>query len=174
MAGLVWDQAERDVKCPRSLAHYACMQRLLIRSWRRAGMLNTGGLGCLIQGVVELKNTGRGTENTFIYSLFRKDVLYLCFIDFKKKAPPFPLVFSVLGDVSSAPTSCSSGSSWQGTPESTTGGPGTRRSPSTPLNTKGYSSTYLAMGFANVRAGTQKSARRFWVPARTLANPIAR
>ena len=25
-----------------------------------------------------------------------------------------------------------------------------------PLNTKGYSSTYLAMGFANVRAGTQK------------------
>ena len=29
--------------------------------------------------------------------------------------------------------------------------------PSMPtLNTKGYSSTYLAMGFANVRAGTQK------------------
>ena len=25
-----------------------------------------------------------------------------------------------------------------------------------PANTKGYSSTYLAMGFANVRAGTQK------------------
>ena len=29
---------------------------------------------------------------------------------------------------------------------------GPRRSP--PLNTKGYSSTYLAMGFADVRAGT--------------------
>ena len=28
--------------------------------------------------------------------------------------------------------------------------------PSCPSNTKGYSSTYLAMGFANVRAGTQK------------------
>ena len=34
--------------------------------------------------------------------------------------------------------------------------------------------SYLAMGFANVRAGTQKTRRRFWVPARTLANPIAR
>ena len=42
------------------------------------------------------------------------------------------------------------------------------------LNTKGYPSTYLAMGFANVRAGTQKRRARFWVPARTLANPIAR
>ena len=37
------------------------------------------------------------------------------------------------------------------------------------FNTKGYSSTYLAMGFANVRAGTW-----YMVPARTLANPIAR
>ena len=59
--------------------------------------------------------------------------------------------------------------------------------PSMPaLNTKGYSSTYLAMGFANVRAGTQKrrganvragtQKRRgvFWFPARTLANLIAR
>ena len=27
-------------------------------------------------------------------------------------------------------------------------------------NTKGYSSTYLAMGFANVRAGTQKRSMR--------------
>ena len=30
------------------------------------------------------------------------------------------------------------------------------------------------MGFANVRAGTQKAPRRSWVPARTLANPTAR
>ena len=42
-----------------------------------------------------------------------------------------------------------------------------REATSPPLNTKGYSSTDLAMGFANVRAGTR-------VPARTLANPIAR
>ena len=41
-------------------------------------------------------------------------------------------------------------------------------------NTKGYSSAYLAMGFANVRAGTQKRRGVFWVPARTLANTIAR
>ena len=32
---LVWDQAERDVKCARSLAHYACMQKFLIESWQR-------------------------------------------------------------------------------------------------------------------------------------------
>ena len=44
----------------------------------------------------------------------------------------------------------------------------------TPANTKGYSSTYLAMGFANVREGTQKRRGGFWVPAQTLANPIAR
>ena len=30
------------------------------------------------------------------------------------------------------------------------------------------------MGIANVRAGTQKRRALFWVPARTLANPIAR
>ena len=28
------DQAERDVKCPKSLQAYACMQKLLIESWR--------------------------------------------------------------------------------------------------------------------------------------------
>ena len=33
---LVWDQAERDVKCPVSTASYACMQRLLATSWREA------------------------------------------------------------------------------------------------------------------------------------------
>ena len=41
-------------------------------------------------------------------------------------------------------------------------------------NTKVYSSTYLAMGFANVRAGTQERRGVFWIPARTLANTIAR
>ena len=33
-------------------------------------------------------------------------------------------------------------------------------------NTKGYSSTYLAMGFANVRAGTQKRLVRGWTGER--------
>ena len=33
-----------------------------------------------------------------------------------------------------------------------------------PCNTKGYSSTYLAMGFANVRAGTQKRRAVFGYP----------
>ena len=35
VSALVWDQAERDVKCPRSLAHYACMEKFLINSWRQ-------------------------------------------------------------------------------------------------------------------------------------------
>jgi hypothetical protein len=35
VAALLWDQAERDVKCPRSLAAYSCMQRYLVQSWRR-------------------------------------------------------------------------------------------------------------------------------------------
>lgn len=36
IGSLVWDQAERDVKCPVATAAYACMQRLLIQTWRRA------------------------------------------------------------------------------------------------------------------------------------------
>ena len=47
-------------------------------------------------------------------------------------------------------------------------------------NAKGYSSTYLAMGFANVRAGTQKRRERgraeaprhmFWASVRSLHRP---
>lgn len=34
VSALIWDQAERDVKCPKSLQAYACMQKLLIESWR--------------------------------------------------------------------------------------------------------------------------------------------
>jgi hypothetical protein len=33
---MVWDQAERDVKCPVSVAAYACMQAELATSWRAA------------------------------------------------------------------------------------------------------------------------------------------
>ncbi len=36
VGAMVWDQAERDVKCPVSTAAYACMQRLLTRAWRRS------------------------------------------------------------------------------------------------------------------------------------------
>jgi len=32
---MVWDQAERDVKCPTATSAYACMQALLATSWRR-------------------------------------------------------------------------------------------------------------------------------------------
>ena len=36
IGALVWDQAERDVKCPTSLASYACMEQRLVTSWRAA------------------------------------------------------------------------------------------------------------------------------------------
>lgn len=36
LGSLVWDQAERDVKCPVATSAYACMQRLLIQTWRAA------------------------------------------------------------------------------------------------------------------------------------------
>ena len=36
VGAIVWDQAERDVKCPVSLAAYPCMQALLTTSWRKA------------------------------------------------------------------------------------------------------------------------------------------
>jgi len=36
LGAIVWDQAERDVKCPHSLAAYSCMQQYLLSSWRTA------------------------------------------------------------------------------------------------------------------------------------------
>ena len=36
LGALVWDQAERDVKCPVATAAYGCMQRLLLSTWRSA------------------------------------------------------------------------------------------------------------------------------------------
>lgn len=36
IGAIVWDQAERDVKCPVSTAAYPCMQAYLVDSWRAA------------------------------------------------------------------------------------------------------------------------------------------
>ena len=36
IGSIVWDQAERDVKCPVSVAAYACMQRALVAGYRQA------------------------------------------------------------------------------------------------------------------------------------------
>lgn len=35
VGSIVWDQAERDVKCPVSLAAYPCLQEYLVSSWRK-------------------------------------------------------------------------------------------------------------------------------------------
>ena len=66
VAGLVWDQAERDVKCPRSLVHYSCMQSLLIRSWRRAFDSEFVFVGVQLAGYTGIDNGGpRDPEKPF-------------------------------------------------------------------------------------------------------------
>lgn len=34
ISAVVWDQAERDVKCPKAMAAYPCLQKYLISSWK--------------------------------------------------------------------------------------------------------------------------------------------
>jgi len=36
LGAVVWDQAERDVKCPHSVAAYLCMQKQLVSTWRHS------------------------------------------------------------------------------------------------------------------------------------------
>ena len=52
VSALIWDQAERDVKCPRSLAHYACMQKLLIKSWQTEFNSSFAFVGVQLAGYV--------------------------------------------------------------------------------------------------------------------------
>lgn len=35
VTAVIWDQAERDVKCPKALAAYPCLQKYLISSWKK-------------------------------------------------------------------------------------------------------------------------------------------
>lgn len=63
----VWDQAERDVKCPGSLAKYACMQRLLLSSWRSAfRSLNAVFVAVQLPGYTGAITNGTGSYPGYI------------------------------------------------------------------------------------------------------------
>jgi hypothetical protein len=58
---MVWDQAERDVKCPRSLAAYPCMQSYLLRSWQqRFSSPDMAFVGVQLAGYTAAINNGTG------------------------------------------------------------------------------------------------------------------
>eukprot|EP00937_MAST-01D_sp_MAST-1D-sp2_P006005 g6005.t1 len=57
---LVWDQAERDVKCPRSLAHYDCLQRYLVSSWQKTFNSTFAFVGVQLAGYTAALKNGTG------------------------------------------------------------------------------------------------------------------
>ena len=64
---MVWDQAERDVKCPTSLAAYACMQQLLATSWRTAfGSPHAAFVAVQLPGYTGQLSNGTGTYPGYI------------------------------------------------------------------------------------------------------------
>jgi hypothetical protein len=61
VGALVWDQAERDVKCPASLARYACLQRYLVSSWRAAFNSSFAFVGVQLAGYTAALKNGTGS-----------------------------------------------------------------------------------------------------------------
>ena len=61
ISALVWDQAERDVKCPLSLANYGCMQKYLISSWRKALNSTFAFVGVQLAGYTAAIKNGTGS-----------------------------------------------------------------------------------------------------------------
>lgn len=62
VGAFVWDQAERDVKCPVATAAYACMQRKLMSSWRdRFSSPNAPYVVVQLPGYTGALNNGTGT-----------------------------------------------------------------------------------------------------------------
>lgn len=69
IGAIIWDQAERDVKCPTSLGAYDCMQRLLINSWRRRfNSSNVPFVAVQLPGYTGPLINGTGKYNTIISS----------------------------------------------------------------------------------------------------------
>jgi hypothetical protein len=67
IGALVWDQAERDVKCPVSTGAYACMQRLLATSWRKAfGSPRAAFVAVQLPGYTGALNNGTGSYPGYI------------------------------------------------------------------------------------------------------------
>ena len=61
VGSLVWDQAERDVKCPASLRRYDCLQRYLIHSWRQTFNSSFAFVGVQLAGYTAALKNGTGS-----------------------------------------------------------------------------------------------------------------
>lgn len=67
IGALVWDQAERDVKCPVSVAAYACMERELVSSWRDAFRTpHAPFVAVQLPGYTGALNNGTGSYSGYI------------------------------------------------------------------------------------------------------------
>ena len=67
IGALVWDQAERDVKCPVATAAYACMQQELTTSWRKAFQSHRAPFVAVqLPGYTGALNNGTGTYPGYI------------------------------------------------------------------------------------------------------------
>jgi len=58
---VVWDQAERDTKCPKSTAAYPCLQRYLISSWQQRFNSQFAFVGVQLAGYTAALNNGTGS-----------------------------------------------------------------------------------------------------------------
>ena len=61
IGGLIWDQAERDVKCPQSLQQYPCLQNYLISSWRESFNASFAFVAVQLAGYTAALKNGTGT-----------------------------------------------------------------------------------------------------------------
>jgi hypothetical protein len=60
LGGVLWDQAERDVKCPVALEAYPCMERYLISSWRELFNSSFAFVGIQLAGYTAAMANGTG------------------------------------------------------------------------------------------------------------------
>jgi len=61
LGAVIWDQAERDVKCPVSLAAYPCMQKQLISTWRDSFASSFAFVAVQLHGYTAALNNGTGS-----------------------------------------------------------------------------------------------------------------
>jgi len=68
IGAVLWDQAERDVKCPTSLHAYPCMQQQLITGWRQGFNSNFVFIGVQLPGYTAVLANGTGRYNLSVTS----------------------------------------------------------------------------------------------------------
>lgn len=57
---MVWDQAERDTKCPLAMSVYPCLQKYLISSWQKAFNSSFAFVGVQLAGYTAAYKNGTG------------------------------------------------------------------------------------------------------------------